>query len=130
MTNLPIIHPLLRQLAKTIGLGALVSKNSKSRSQNYPLQSGENRKDTGRKRRSHPLSIPNDTAWASDEHILPIGEHEKKSSKEGGGRIVVAQEISVKSELADERDSDGLHTEGWVLRNMATADGKIPHDRV
>jgi hypothetical protein len=80
----------------------------------------------------HPLSIPNDTAWASDEHILPVHEHGNSTSKDGGG-IVVAQEVSVKSEVADERDSSPnsgrLRGDDWALGNETSAGGKVPHDR-
>ncbi|KAM0716176.1 hypothetical protein Q7P37_008690 [Cladosporium fusiforme] len=102
VTNLPIIHPLLRQIAKFLGLGVLLSRNSRSRSQSYPLQSGgiENQKSTGRKGHQHPLSIPNDTAWASDEHILPATKAEtNSSSKDGKGGIVVAQETTSPSSI-------------------------------
>lgn len=81
--------------------------------------------------------MPNDTAWASDEHILPVGSCEKSASKNGEGGIVVAQEVSVRSELgqmADERDSSPnsghLRGDDWALRNMTSVGGKTPLDRV
>lgn len=134
VTNLPIIHPLIRQIAKAIGLGALLSRNSRSRSQSYPLQSGgiENQKGASRKTHAHPLSIPNDTAWASDEHILPMGKLDNSTSKEGGGGIVVAQEVSVRSEAAGGRnpspESGRLRGDDWGFQ--ASAGGSVPQDRV
>lgn len=133
VTNLPIIHPLLRQLVNAVGLGALLSsRNSRSNSNSYPLQSGglDSRKQTSRKSRQHPLSIPNDTAWASEEHILPRGS---SPSKEGNGGIVVAQEVSVKSEAADGRDSSPksgrMRGDDWALSN-STSVGSKPHDSI
>jgi len=136
VTNLPIIHPLLRQLVKTMGLGALLSRSGRSRSQSYPLQSNvgiEHQKTASRKTRSqHPLSINNETAWASDEHILPVdSHHEKGAPSKGGGGIVVAQEVNVTSEQADERgggspDSGRLRGDDWAVRNMVSVGGNSP----
>jgi hypothetical protein len=138
VTNLPIIHPLLRQLARVTGLGSLLSKNSKSRSRStsYQLQSNvgiENRKNKSRGSHAHPLSIPNETAWASDEHILPVNNREKLSSK-GGNAIVVAQEVSVKSEVADERSpspkSGRLRGDDWGVSNTTAVGGNNPHSNI
>lgn len=127
MSNLPIVHPLLRQFAKAIGLGALLSRSSKSHSQSYPLQSNVGIEHQKHSRRSqHPISVGNDTAWASDERILPIGSQQEKSN----GGIVVAQEVSVKSEIADERraspDSGRLRGDDWAVRNMVSVGGTSP----
>jgi hypothetical protein len=136
VTNLPIIHPLFRQLAKAIGLGALLSIQSKSRSQSYPLQDGagiEQRRNTTRKSHPHPLSIPNDFAWASDEHILPTDNPGRSSGKDGGG-IVVAHEVSVRSDAAEGRESgttsEHVRKDEWALKNMAFAEHNVAHDRV
>lgn len=95
-------------------------------------------KNTNRSRKTHkhPLSIPNDTAWASDEHILPAGKLEtstsKGTSKDGVAGIVVAQEVSVKSEAAGERnaspESGRLRGDDWGYKTSAA--GTLPHDRV
>lgn len=134
-TNLPIIHPLLRQLAKAIGLGTLLSINSKSRSQSYSLHDGagiQSRKDTNRKSHPHPLSIPNDFAWASDEHILPTSRPENLTSQDCGS-IVVAHEVSVRSDVAGERElsyaTKGMRGDTWGPSNIASAGGNVPHDR-
>jgi hypothetical protein len=136
VTNLPIIHPLLRQMAKAIGLGTLLSIHSKSRSQSYPLQDVtgiEKKKNTGRKMHAYPLSIPNESAWASDEHILPLGRQGKSNSKDGGG-IVVAHEVSIRSDVAEGRalspSSTHIRGDDWAIKNMASADGNVTHDRV
>ncbi|KAF4345625.1 integral membrane protein PTH11 [Fusarium beomiforme] len=97
VTNLPIIQPLIRKGASLIGLSVLFSRGTKSASQSHQLRSNEpggSRFNTSRRKgpASHPLAtVPQTTAWASDEHILP------EAGKPGGG-IVVAQEISVQTE--------------------------------
>ncbi|KAM0698362.1 hypothetical protein Q7P36_001828 [Cladosporium allicinum] len=136
VSNLPIIHPLLRKLAKVVGLGALLSRNTNSRSQSYPLQSNvgiEHQKNSSRKSRSHhhPLSVGNDTMWASDEHILPVGVGGGHLQEKSNGGIVVAQEVSVKTEMADERggsspDSGRLRGDDWAVRNMVSVGGNTP----
>lgn len=135
VTNLPIVHPLLRQLAKFVGLEALSGK-SKSQSQSYPLQSTEGteqRKNKSRSKHVHPLSIPNDTAWASDEHILPADGGEKSTSNNSGsGGIVVAQEVSVSSEVAEGTGSSlksgRLRGDDWGLKNTTCVGGNVPSD--
>ncbi|QPC74671.1 hypothetical protein HYE68_005423 [Fusarium pseudograminearum] len=109
VTNLPIIQPLLRKGASLIGLSVLFSKATKSASQSHQLRSNEggSRFNNSRARRTnntnksesgHPLStMPQTTAWASDEHIL-AGTSGGNNSK----GIVVAQEISVQSEAFDD----------------------------
>ncbi|GAB7322998.1 hypothetical protein MBLNU13_g05525t1 [Cladosporium sp. NU13] len=136
VTNLPIIHPLLRQLGKAIGLGTLLSMKIKSRSQSYPLQDGagiENRKGTIRKTHTHPLSAADGSAWASDEHILPTSYPEKLDSKECGS-IVVAHEVSVRSDITRERGlshaSRSMRGDNWGPSNIASARSNSPYDRV
>jgi hypothetical protein len=94
----------------------------------------EHQKNSSRKSRSHhhPLSVGNDTMWASDEHILPVGGggggHHQQEKSNGG--IVVAQEVSVKTEMADERgnspDSGRLRGDDWAVRNMVSVGGNSP----
>jgi hypothetical protein len=137
VTNLPIIHPLLRQLARVTGLGGILSRNSKSRSRStsYPLQSNvgiENRKSRSKGTHAHPLSIPNETAWASDEHILPVSNQEKVGSKDGGAGIVIAQEVSVSSEVVEEDriaspKSGRMRGDDWGVSNTTAVGGKTPH---
>ncbi|RGP60312.1 hypothetical protein FLONG3_10920 [Fusarium longipes] len=107
VTNLPIIQPLLRKGANLIGLSVLFSRGTKSASQSHQLRSNENagsrftnsrrrKTDTNKSNAGHPLStMPQTTAWASDEHILPGTSGTSKG-------IVVAQEISVQSEAFDD----------------------------
>ena len=91
----------------------------------------ENRKGTTR--RMHPLSAPNGSAWASDEHILPTSDPEKSVSKECGS-IVVAHEVSVRSDIAGERElshaSKGMRGDNWGPSNIASARSNSPYDRV
>ncbi|KAF4487865.1 integral membrane PTH11, partial [Fusarium agapanthi] len=101
VTNLPIIQPLIRKGASMIGLSVLFSRGTKSASQSHQLRSSEmggSRFNASRRRgpgNTHPLAtVPQTTAWASDEHILP----EAGKPAGAGGGIVVAQEISVQSE--------------------------------
>ena len=87
----------------------------------------ENRKNKSRGSHAHPLSIPNETAWASDEHILPVNNHEDLTAKDGGARIVVAQEVSVKSETAKERiaspKSGRMRGDDWGVSNTTAVGG-------
>ena len=88
-----------------IGLSALFSRQTNTTADSHQLRSSEqggSRFGTSRKRGAshrHPLSVPQVTAWGSDEHILPEDTDGKGSSqKDGSGSIVVSQEISVQSE--------------------------------
>ena len=68
--------------------------------------------------------------WASDEHILPvIGGHHQQEKTNGG--IVVAQEVSVKTEVAEGRehcspDSGRLRGDDWAVKNMVSVGGNSP----
>ncbi|KAL1968059.1 hypothetical protein VTN77DRAFT_2189 [Rasamsonia byssochlamydoides] len=81
-------------------------------SRNNPLSS----KETGhelRKRGTHPLSIPQGTAWGSDEHIL--GQGESSSNGQPGptrSSITVIQETVIHSEPwpANGQDSPSVTT--------------------
>jgi hypothetical protein len=135
VTNLPVIHPLLRQLANAIGLGALLTRNTRLRSQSHPSQSGiniDNSKVRSRKAQTHPLSVSNNIAWASDEHILPTDDQSISTAKECSSGIVVAHEVSVRSELVDERefspDSGRLGSDDWRSKNMACIVSSEPTD--
>ncbi|KAM0704681.1 hypothetical protein Q7P35_007467 [Cladosporium inversicolor] len=136
VSNLPIIHPLLRQLAKAVGLGAILDIKSKSRSQSCPLQDCAgigNRKSTIRETHTHPLSAPNGSAWASDEHIVHTSRPEKSAAQDCGS-ISIAHEVSVRSDIAGERElsseSSGMRGGNWGPSNMASAGVNVPHDRV
>ena len=68
--------------------------------------------------------------WASDEHILPVigGTHQQEKSN---GGIVVAQEVSVKTEAVEGRenrspDSGRLRGDDWAVRNMVSVGGNSP----
>ncbi|KAH6880810.1 hypothetical protein B0T10DRAFT_609458 [Thelonectria olida] len=108
VTNLPIIQPLIRKGASIIGLSVLFSRQTRSAAESHQLRStepGGSRFGTSRKRgtqHSHPLSIPQTTAWGSDEHILPEDSDGKSTNKDGNGGIVVAQEISVQSDAVSD----------------------------
>ena len=86
-----------------------------------------------RKSHPHPLSIPNGSAWASDEHILPTGRPEK-SALENCGSIVVAHEVSVRSDIAEGRElslaSTRMHRDNWGPSNVASAGANITHNGV
>ncbi|KAM5349158.1 hypothetical protein ACJ41O_008981 [Fusarium nematophilum] len=115
VTNLPIIQPLLRKGASMIGLSVLFSRQTRSASESHQLRSselgGSHFTGTRSRRRGpphpHPLSVPQATAWGSDEHILPGDSDGKSSAKDANGGIVIAQEISVESEEAPKKDGRG-----------------------
>ncbi|KAE8154985.1 hypothetical protein BDV25DRAFT_146805 [Aspergillus avenaceus] len=102
VANLPIIQPLIRRGAQKVGLSALFSTTGgpssygKHRTQSIPLASTIPR----RQRSRHPLSIPNGTAWGSDEQILVDGAEGSKNPKTSKGEndITVTQEMIVESE--------------------------------
>ncbi|KAF5678103.1 integral membrane protein PTH11 [Fusarium circinatum] len=127
VTNLPIIQPLIRKGASMIGLSVLFSRGTKSASQSHQLRSSEmggSRFNTSRCRgpgSSHPLAtVPQTTAWASDEHILP----EAGKPAGAGGGIVVAQEISVQSEVnttsEDDRGRRGPEGNDWGYKTSVS----------
>lgn len=93
-----------------IGLSVLFSKQTRSAAESHQLRStepGSSRFGNSRKRgtlHSHPLSVPQATAWGSDEHILPEDSDGKSSNKDGNAGIVIAQEISVQSDPLTESD--------------------------
>ncbi|KAK1579306.1 uncharacterized protein LY79DRAFT_564522 [Colletotrichum navitas] len=79
LTNMPMVYPLFKKFIDK----SIASTNKKSTlgdSNRYRLGSYPGKK--GPKSGSHPLSIPNETAWGSDEHIVSnkaeksIGEEE------------------------------------------------------
>jgi len=94
----------------------------------------ENKKNKSRGSHAHPLSIPNETAWASDEHILPVNNHGRLDTKQGGAGIVVAQEVSVRSEVADERSpspkSGRMRGDDWGVSNTTAVGGNDPHSSI
>ncbi|CAG7561211.1 unnamed protein product [Fusarium equiseti] len=125
VTNLPIIQPLIRKGANFIGLSVLFSRGTKSASQSHQLRSNEGGSRFKSSRRTkndtntgHPLTtMPQTSAWASDEHILP------GTSSGNGKGIVVAQEISVQSEAFDDANlgevtkGPAVHDWGYKTRD-------------
>ncbi|KAK2809206.1 hypothetical protein FQN50_004042 [Emmonsiellopsis sp. PD_5] len=91
VSNLPIIHPLLRKAAHSTGLSFLFSSSAKA-SRSHPLTSKNHKstRDNTRRKGTHPLSLPGDTAWGSDEHILSPGNPPKE--------ITVVKETIVRSD--------------------------------
>ncbi|KAJ4183736.1 hypothetical protein NW759_017062 [Fusarium solani] len=125
VTNLPVIQPLLRKGASMIGLNALFSRQTNTTADSHQLRSSEqggSRFGTSRKR--GPLSVPQATAWGSDEHILPEDMDGKgPSQKDGSGSVVVSQEISVQSEElppTDPRDPADPEANDWAFKASAT----------
>ncbi|KAM5349936.1 hypothetical protein ACJ41O_006441 [Fusarium nematophilum] len=124
VTNLPVIQPLLRKGASMIGLSALFSRQTNTTADSHQLRSSEqggSRFGTSRKRGAphrHPLSVPQVTAWGSDEHILPEDMDGKGSpQKDGSSSVVVSQEISVQSEgrpPTDPRDPGDPEVNHWA----------------
>ncbi|KAM5346021.1 hypothetical protein ACJ41O_011882 [Fusarium nematophilum] len=104
VTILPIIQPLIRKGASMIGLSVLFSRQTKSNGESHQLRSSEidgSRFGTRKTRtQTHPLSVPQPTAWGSDEHILPKDSDGRSTHKDGNGGIIIAQEINVQSEAA------------------------------
>ncbi|KAJ4176890.1 hypothetical protein NW755_014174 [Fusarium falciforme] len=97
VTNMPVIHPLLRKGASMIGLSVIFTGQTNTAADSHQLRSielGRSRFDTNRNRGAqhrHPLSVPQVTTWGSDEHILPEDTNSKSSGPNvGGGGIVVA----------------------------------------
>ncbi|KAF9781491.1 hypothetical protein IL306_013046, partial [Fusarium sp. DS 682] len=135
VTNLPIIQPLLRKGASMLGLSVLFSRQTNTAGESHQLRSSElggSRFGTIRRRglpHRHPLSAPKEgTAWGSDEHILPEDSDGKSlGRKDGSGGIVIAQEISVRSEEMPAADSAA---KDWgfkasVTRNSGQSDLRL-----
>ncbi|KAI1075856.1 hypothetical protein F5B20DRAFT_584819 [Whalleya microplaca] len=98
VANLPILQPLIRKGAEKIGFSALFSRTTRS-GNSQPLGSrdpGRGYQLNSRRKAPHPLSIPQTTAWGSDEHIL--SEDQKRPAKAGSKDIIVDQEISISTE--------------------------------
>ncbi|KAH7316641.1 hypothetical protein B0I35DRAFT_260095 [Stachybotrys elegans] len=136
VTNLPILQPLLRKIASATGLSILFSRSSPTHSNSYQLRSGEagTRLDGSRKKGTqhrHPLSIPQASAWGSDEHILPEESGSESGMKRSESRknqgIVVAHEISVRSEEAGAPGS-APHGNNWEL-NAAASGNSTPRPK-
>ncbi|KAK2036530.1 hypothetical protein LZ31DRAFT_561071 [Colletotrichum somersetense] len=69
LTNMPMLYPLFKSVIDK-SRNASTNKNSTLENSNgYRLGSYPGKK--GPKSGSHPLSIPDETRWASDEHIVP-----------------------------------------------------------
>ncbi|SPO06173.1 related to integral membrane protein PTH11 [Cephalotrichum gorgonifer] len=121
VTNLPIIHPIIRKGAKKIGLSALFSR-SRDNGQSHELRSkgtgigrfggSSNAKTT----LSRPGITPQTTAWGSDEDILSQqagdGESWSKIKEEGKG-ILVTQEIGVHSETVPGNNDPAANDWGY-----------------
>lgn len=123
VTNLPIIQPLLRKGASKIGLSALFSRSRPTNAESHQLQSQEPngsrfglgpRKNKGP--HSHPLSLPQTTAWASDEQILPqddkngVGNSTGKDQSKG---IVVTQEVGIRTDRMPENTDVDPAANDW-----------------
>lgn len=126
VTNLPIIQPLIRKGASMIGLSVLFSRQTKSNGESHQLRSSEmggSRFGTRRTQtRTHPLSVPQPTAWGSDEHILPEDSDGRSTNKDGNGGIIIAQEISIQSEAAsavEARDGPRGPANDWGFKASA-----------
>ena len=79
----------------------------------------------------HSLSIPNETACGSDEYMLPTDDEEKATAMDGGAGIVIAREVSVSSEVVDDRiasaKSGYMRGADWEVTNTTAVGGKTPH---
>lgn len=83
VANLPIIQPFLRMAANKVGLSILFSRSRSTQIQeSHELESKDTRGGfrISRKKGTHPLSLPQGTGWASDEHI--ISQCTKDASRE------------------------------------------------
>lgn len=100
VTNIPIIHPVIRRLAVKMGLSGIFSRSSPTGAESHQLPGRSKSGATGtfdnpnHKRHAHPLSIPNN---GSDEEILVSGGAHPGASKVDAKGIVVDTEITVQS---------------------------------
>ena len=71
--------------------------------------------------------------YLRDEHILPASNPEKSVFKDCGS-IVVAHEVSVRSDIAGEQElshaSNGVRGNNWGPSNIASARSNSPYDDV
>ncbi|KAI1383044.1 uncharacterized protein F4822DRAFT_421975 [Hypoxylon trugodes] len=105
VTNLPIIHPFLRKAASKVGLSGLFSRSTRSKTgpSGPSHQLGSKPATIGgfgrsRNKANHPLSIPQETAWGSDEHILPQEAGRNRQLPDSSRDIVVLKEFTVTSD--------------------------------
>lgn len=112
VSNVPIIQPLIRKAASKVGLSGLFSKSRGTYGESHQLQSqepGGSRFGISSKKRgrqpSHPLSIPQTTAWGSDEQII-LPQQNGQADGKANNAIVVTQEIGVRSERVPEGEAD------------------------
>ncbi|KAK2007305.1 hypothetical protein LZ32DRAFT_695486 [Colletotrichum eremochloae] len=68
LTNMPMLYPLFKGVIDKSRNASTNKKATLGDSNGYRLGSYPGKK--GPKSGSHPLSIPNETAWGSDEHIV------------------------------------------------------------
>ncbi|KAK1998000.1 hypothetical protein LX36DRAFT_49325 [Colletotrichum falcatum] len=69
LTNMPMVYPLFKSVIDKTRTGSTNKSNSLENSHGYRLGSYSGKR--GPKPGSHPLSIPMETTYASDEHIVP-----------------------------------------------------------
>lgn len=84
VSNFPMVFPLFQNLYRR-ARGQSAKDSSAERS--YPLNSNPGGKTTGRSKRSkypHPLTMPNETAWGSDEAIVTNAGPTAQQTKSNG----------------------------------------------
>ncbi|KAI1395752.1 hypothetical protein F4819DRAFT_500765 [Hypoxylon fuscum] len=98
VTNLPILHPLLRKCVKKLGQSSALLGGKRSGSGTNTSHELSNL--SRRRRPVHPLDAD---AWGSDEHILVAGDDRKQSgvtTSQPSNGIFVNQEITITTEPA------------------------------
>ncbi|KAF2679284.1 hypothetical protein K458DRAFT_346923 [Lentithecium fluviatile CBS 122367] len=120
VSNAPMVFPLFKRWFYAATNLTSSGFRSNTPGQSYPLDSNIKRTGGGnsharsgsnplsgrhKKNYQHPLSIPNDTAWGSDEHIVHTGEGEGK--KDGAWDKKVGDKSSNES-LSTVREEVGM----------------------
>ncbi|KAK4156699.1 hypothetical protein C8A00DRAFT_12410 [Chaetomidium leptoderma] len=87
LTNMPMVYPLVKQFLEKgfSSLGGGRSDTNHADSHGYPLGSNPGRKVKTTTNSKHPLSIPGDTFWGSEENIVEDNADAKTTATASSG---------------------------------------------
>ncbi|KAF2852522.1 hypothetical protein T440DRAFT_526005 [Plenodomus tracheiphilus IPT5] len=134
VSNAPMVFPLLRRWSiVAIGIVSTSRKDKKSRGSRRTAE-GSHEKSGKKHRVLHPLSIPNDTAWGSDDAIVTVDKNADdvmQDTQDGIVALGVIPEASAesfaserRSQTEGKRSSTLLPGEILMVKEWTTSEGQ------
>lgn len=144
VSNAPMVFPLVKRWScAAMGIVSTTRKNSKgsfplddfSKSRQSKRTVERSHERTSREHRiMHPLSIPNDTAWGSDDAIITVNKETNENLQEdesGATALEVVSETSVesfakerRSQMGGKRSSSLSPGDILMVREWTTSEGQ------